>query len=379
MAPPTVLAPKSLLGRHRLLAPTAGVFVSPICLGTMNFGSVMNDSLGECTKETAFEILDYFYGQGGNFLDTASSYQGEESEKWLGEWLSKTRRRDEFVLATKYTGNFKSRSESSRQQSNFGGNGSKSLHLSVEASLKKLQTTYIDLLYLHFWDMTTDIPEIMQSLNHLVSSGKVLYLGISDTPAWIVVKCNEYARQHGLRQFSVYQGRWSAADRDFERDIIPMCRAEGMGLAPWGTLGRGLFKPKDQIKVGGRNMPSMNNGRESLVSEKLEQIANAKGVPITSVALAYVLHKSPFVFPILGGRKLDHIRGNIEALGLRLTSQEIEDIETAYPFDVGFPHNFLSGNTNRGPRGPGDIRTANVRGLFDYVEDIHPILPPLEE
>ncbi|WAO95786.1 Aldo-ket-red domain-containing protein [Fusarium falciforme] len=379
MAPPTVPAPKSLLGRHRLLAPTAGVFVSPICLGTMNFGSVMNDSLGECTKETAFEILDYFYEQGGNFLDTASSYQGEESEKWLGEWLSKTGRRDEFVLATKYTGNFKSRSESYRQQSNFGGNGTKSLHLSVEASLKKLQTTYIDLLYLHFWDMTADIPEIMQSLNHLVSSGKVLYLGISDTPAWIVVKCNEYARQHGLRQFSVYQGRWSAADRDFERDIIPMCRAEGMGLAPWGTLGRGLFKPKDQIKVGGRNMPSMNNGRESLVSEKLEQIANAKGVPITSVALAYVLHKSPYVFPILGGRKLDHIRGNIEALGLRLTSQEMEDIETAYPFDVGFPHNFLSGNTNRGSRGPGDIRTANVRGLFDYVEDIHPILPPLED
>ncbi|UPK95699.1 hypothetical protein LCI18_006634 [Fusarium solani-melongenae] len=377
MAPPTVPAPRSLLGRHRLLAPTAGVFVSPICLGTMNFGSVMNDSLGECTKETAFEILDYFYEQGGNFLDTASSYQGEESEKWLGEWLSKTRRRDEFVLATKYTGNFKSRSESTRQQSNFGGNGSKSLHLSVEASLKKLQTTYIDLLYLHFWDMTTDIPEIMQSLNHLVSSGKVLYLGISDTPAWIVVKCNEYARQHGLRQFSVYQGRWSAADRDFERDIIPMCQAEGMGLAPWGTLGRGLFKPKDQIKVDGRNMPSMNNGREALVSEKLEKIANAKGVPITSVALAYVLHKSPYVFPILGGRKLDHIRGNIEALGLRLTGQEIGEIETAYPFDIGFPHNFLSGNTNRGPRGPGDVRTANVRGLFDYVDDIHPILPPL--
>lgn len=249
----------------------------------------------------------------------------------------------------------------------------------MEASLKKLQTTYIDLLYLHFWDMTTDIPEIMQSLNHLVSSGKVLYLGISDTPAWIVVKCNEYARQHGLRQFSVYQGRWSAADRDFERDIIPMCRAEGMGLAPWGTLGRGLFKPKDQIKVDGRNMPSMNNGREALVSEKLEKIANAKGVPITSVALEYVLHKSPYVFPILGGRKLDHIRGNIEALGLRLTGQEIGEIETAYPFDIGFPHNFLSGNTNRGPRGPGDVRTANVRGLFDYVDDIHPILPPLAD
>lgn len=227
--------------------------------------------------------------------------------------------------------------------------------------------------------MTADIPEIMQSLNHLVASGKVLYLGISDTPAWIVVKCNEYARQHGLRQFSVYQGRWSAADRDFERDIIPMCRAEGMALAPWGTLGRGLFKPKDQIKEGGRNMPSMNNGREALVSQQLEKIADRKGVDITSIALAYVLHKSLYVFPILGGRKLDHIRGNIEALSLRLTSQDIADIESAYPFDIGFPHNFLSGDTNRGPKGPGDIRTANVRGFFDYLEDIHPILPELVE
>ncbi|CAG9975949.1 unnamed protein product [Clonostachys byssicola] len=379
MAPPNLEPPKSLLGRHRLLAPTAGVFVSPICLGTMNFGGVMDDSLGECTKETAFEILDYFYEKGGNFLDTASSYQAEESEKWLGEWLSKTGRRDEFVLATKYTGNFKARSESYRQQSNFGGNGTKSLHLSVEASLKKLQTTYIDLLYLHFWDLTADIPEIMQSLNHLVASRKVLYLGISDTPAWIVVKCNEYARQHGLRQFSVYQGRWSAADRDFERDIIPMCRAEGMGLAPWGTLGRGLFKPRDQVKLGGRNMPSMNNGREQLVSEQLQKVADSKHVPITSVALAYVLYKSPYVFPILGGRKLDHLRGNIEALSLRLTKEDIDEVETSYPFDVGFPHNFLSGNTNRGPRGPGDVRPANVRGVFDYVEDVHPILPELKE
>lgn len=227
--------------------------------------------------------------------------------------------------------------------------------------------------------MTAEIPEIMQSLNHLVASGKVLYLGISDTPAWIVVKCNEYARQHGLRQFSVYQGRWSAADRDFERDIIPMCRAEGMGLAPWGTLGRGLFIPKDHIKKGGRNMPSMNNGREAQVSEQLEKIADRKAVPITSVALAYVLHKSAYVFPILGGRKLNHIRENIDALSLRLTCQDIADIETAYPFDIGFPHNFLSGNTNHGPKGPGDVRTANVRGSFDYVEDIHPILPEFQE
>lgn len=114
------------------------------------------------------------------------------------------------------------------QQANFTGNGTKSMHTSVAASLKKLQTDYIDLLYVHWWDFSASIPELMQSLNHLVVQGKVLYLGVSDTPAWVVSKANQYARDHGLRQFCVYQGRWSAASRDFEREIIPMCRDEGV-------------------------------------------------------------------------------------------------------------------------------------------------------
>lgn len=161
--------------------------------------------------------------------------------------------------------------------------------------------------------MTASIPEIMQSLNHLVSTRKVLYLGISDTPAWVVVKCNAYARQHGLRQFSVYQGKWSAAERDFERDIIPMCMDEGMSLAPWGALGGGYFKPKQQLgKDGGRNLPQYRAKDVEGVSEVLEKVAKRKGTVMTSVALAYVMHKSPYVFPICGGRKIEHLKENIE-------------------------------------------------------------------
>lgn len=146
MTAPIAPVPKSLLGRHRLLSPTAAVRVSPLCLGAMNFGTAWNAILGECSKETAFEMLDYFYEMGGNFIDTANSYQAEQSEQWLGEWMKERGRRDEMIIATKYTTGFKTSRGAELQQSNYGGNGTKSLHVSVAASLKKLQTSYIDLV-----------------------------------------------------------------------------------------------------------------------------------------------------------------------------------------------------------------------------------------
>ncbi len=207
--------------------------------------------MGECPKPTAFAMLDHFYSNGGNFIDTANNYQDEESERWVGEWMAERGVRDQIVLATKYTTAYRTyEGHDKMQHTQYCGNGAKSLHLSVRDSLRKLQTDYIDILYVHWWDFTTSIPELMQSLNDLVRAGKVLYLGISDTPAWTVSKANEYARNHGLRQFVVYQGRWSAAARDFERDIIPMCQAEGMGIAPWGSLGGGNFKSEEARKEG---------------------------------------------------------------------------------------------------------------------------------
>ncbi len=207
----------------------------------------------------------------------------------------------------------------------------------------------------------------MQSLNQLVSSGKVLYLGVSDTPAWVVSKANEYARNHALRPFSLYQGRWSAAQRDFEREIIPMCKDEGMGIAPWGALGGGNFKSaEDRRKNEGRSMGGPSEAHIKL-SEVLEGIAKKKETAMTSVALAYVMHKAPYVFPICGGRKVDHLKGNIEALGLELSKEDMDEIDGATPFDIGFPNNFLSRNP-RGPQGPGDVWLSAVAGKMDYVE-----------
>ena len=386
MAPPFAPAPipESPLFRHRQLAPNANVRVSPICLGAMNFGEAHKARLGECSKETAFEILDVFKSLGGNFIDTANGYQDGESEEWLGEWLASRKNRDEMVIATKFAGSFRMH-EKGRIQSNFGGNGTKSLRLSVDNSLKRLQTSYIDLLYLHWWDYATTIPELMHSLNDLVVSGKVMYLGISDTPAWIVSKANQYARDHGLRPFSVYQGMWNAAIRDFERDIIPMCKDEGMALVPYGTLGQGRF----QTEAGFQEREKYNPGRkkkptrlDKAVSKVLEGLAEAKNTQITSIAMAYVMSKAPYVFPIVGGRKVEHIRSNIEALKINLTEEEISHIDNAYRFDPGFPHTFLSGtlfgdedDTHQVPHGPGDVWLTNAIGTFDWVEQAKPIKP----
>jgi len=189
----------------------------------------------------------------------------------------------------------------------------------------------------------------MQSLDHLVKAGKVLYLGVSDTPAWVVAKANQYARDHGLRQFSVYQGLYNAAIRDCERDILPMIKDEGMAFAPWGALGQGKFKTQEQIdemaKQGdkGRTHIAAVGGpskEEIAVTAALEQIGKAKNVPLAQIALAYVIAKQPYIFPIVGIRKLEHLQDAINALKIRLTSEEIKQIESAYDFQLGFPHSF---------------------------------------
>lgn len=330
--------------------------------------------MGECNQKTSEDILDYFYESGGNFIDTANNYQKEESEKWIGEWMKKRDNRDQMVIATKFTTCFRAGYEN-EIMINTTGNGTKSLHLSLEASLKKLQTTYIDLLYVHWWDFTCSIPELMQSLNTMVQQGKVLYLGISDTPAWIVSKANEYARQNGLRQFSVYQGRWSAASRDFERDIIPMCIAEGMGLAPWGTLGGGKFKSDEERESkDGRKLWEATEA-DLKVSKVLEKIAKEKKAQITSVALAYCMNKTPYVFPIVGGRKIEHLKGNIEGLTLELSEDDMNAIEEAHPFDIGFPHNFLGGP--KGVKSPSDIWLMASAGYQQHVADPKVCLPNL--
>ncbi|GAA5873967.1 hypothetical protein JCM8547_001590 [Rhodosporidiobolus lusitaniae] len=376
----------SPLARHRLLAPSAAVRVSPLCLGTMTFGDAHSDRYGVCNKETSFKILDTFVKNGGNFLDTANTYRAGESEEWLGEWMEARGNRDQLVLATKYTNSY--RPDADEPQSTYIGNGVKSMKLSLESSLKRLRTSYLDVFYVHVWDFTTSISELMLGLNDLVRAGKVLYLGISDTPAWVVSKCNQYARVHGLRQFSLYQGMWSAVMRDFEREIIPMAIDEGMALCPYGALNQGRFQTREgfaEREKGdheGRNFIPTSQ-RDKDVSAVLEDLAAKRndGTSLLNIALAYVLQKAPYVFPILGARKVEHLEGNIPALEVILTDEEISAIEGAYPFEHGFVADFLSGALfdPKKPHvmvsGPQDIWLLNTKAKVDYVAGPQAIRP----
>lgn len=341
-----VAEPKTELGRYRILASNAGVRVSPLCLGAMSLGTEWADALGAVTKEDSFKLLDSFVESGGNFIDTANNYQNEESETILGEWASSRGNRDLLFLATKFTNAFRTHELGTGKTVNYGGNHKKSLMLSVTASLQKLQTTYIDLLYVHWWDWTTSIEELMDSLHILVEQGKVLYLGISDTPAWVVATANTYAKTHGKTPFSVYQGRWNVMDRDFERDIIPMARHFGMALCPWSVLGGGALKSKAQLEARSREGDSARVKEQSeyavRVSEALAEVAAEHGTDsVQQIALAYVMRKARNVFPLVGCRKPSHLEDNIKALSIRLTDDQVRRLESVKPFDLGFPMNFI--------------------------------------
>ncbi|KAF8996501.1 aryl-alcohol dehydrogenase [NADP+] [Cyathus striatus] len=330
--------PASSLGRYRLLSPNAGVHVSPIQLGAMSLGDKWGGfGMGSMSKDESFELLDAYLDLGGNFIDTASKRNRAKRS------LENGRRNEEY-----YTGNFKLTDPSVKQKVLCAGNNSKALHITVEASLKKLRTSYIDLLYVHFWDYNTSIEEVMRSLNTLVQQRKVLYLGVSDTPAWVVSRANQYARDHALTPFVVYQGCWNVLERSFEREIIPMARAEGMALAPWRVLASGKIRSdaeEERRKQSGENgridLVNKNwerNEKEKLVCKALEKVAEEVGTKsITAVAIAYVMQKTPFVFPIIGGRKIEHLKENLEALEIALSKEQIKYIESIVPFDLGFP------------------------------------------
>ncbi|KAF9064584.1 NADP-dependent oxidoreductase domain-containing protein [Rhodocollybia butyracea] len=352
----TAPTPPTKLGVLRALSPNAGVHVSPFCLGAMSIGDKWTYMMGSMDKEASFKLLDAYFDMGGNFIDTANGYQDESSEEFIGEWMEKRGIRDQLVVATKYTTNFKRGDSSIVQKANYTGNNVKSMHLSVEASLKKLRTSYIDLFYVHWWDYETSIKEVMDGLHSLVMQGKILYLGISDTPAWIVAQANEYARLTGKTPFSVYQGMWNVLDRSFEREIIPMARAQGLALAPWGVLGGGKLRTDAEEQ---RRKESGENGRTMLgdwqrseteikVSHALEKVAGELGLGdnIGAVAIAYVMQKTPYVFPIIGGRKVSHLEANLQALNISLTEEQIQYLESVVPFEPGFPYNYF-GNGNK--------------------------------
>ncbi|KAJ3162164.1 hypothetical protein HDU88_007084 [Geranomyces variabilis] len=335
--------PKGPLEHYKILSSKAGVRVSPACLGAMTFGTAWKERLGECSKDEAFAIMDTFFDNGGNFIDTANNYQNNESEIWIGEWMKKRNNRDEIVLATKFSSTYVKPGEV-KIAINATGNSAKSLHGSIARSLKNLNTTYVDILYVHWPDYLVNIHEMMHSLNNLVVAGKVLYLGASDMPAWMVAAANTYAREKGLAQFVVYQGKWNVAERDFERDILPMARAFGLALAPWSVMIGGRSKTEEEkSKDKGREPMGPPPRNFDAVLKAVDAVAKDLSATRQQVCIAYVIKKEPQTFPIIGTRKASHLLDNIKGIELveKLTSDHVKQIESAGDFDIGFPHNFV--------------------------------------
>jgi aryl-alcohol dehydrogenase-like predicted oxidoreductase len=343
----------------------------------MSLGEAWKDSpfiSGGLDKDGSFALLDYYYEQGGNFIDTANSYQRNESEEFLGEWMETRKIRDEIVLATKYTILWKDIKQGTTHPINFSGNSAKSLKTSLDASLKKLRTTYVDILYVHLWDHTTRVEEMMQALNREVLAGRVLYLGASDMPAWVVVKANMYARQHGMAEFVVYQGLWNVVKRDMEQDIIPMCRDMGLAIAPWGSLGQGRLRTKEQVEQREKDMGSKIRGTKQSDDEiKMAEILKKMGeehfdgASIVQMALAYCFSKAPNVYPIVGGTKISQLEDNIKAINITLSAEQIKVIEDAVPAQLLFPHFVLGDDPHLTGSYTDDKEIFNAGGVIDFA------------
>ncbi|KAF2170318.1 hypothetical protein M409DRAFT_64103 [Zasmidium cellare ATCC 36951] len=337
--------PKTRLGLHQILSSTAAVKVSPLALGGISIGDSWSSVFGK--NEEAFKLLDAYFEEGGNFIDTSNVYNSEDSERRIGDWMHERDVRDQMVIATKYTAGYKFYDrERLPFQSNYTGNSAKSMHISVRDSLKKLRTDYIDILFVHWWDFGTSVEEVMKHLHALVLARQVLYLGISDTPAWVVVKANAFAKANGLTPFSVYQGKWNAAFRDMEAEIIPMCQDQGMAIMPWAALGGGQLlsaEQREKLKEDGNA-----SGRQANITEKnirvsnaLEKLATAKNTTLQAVALAYLISQSPYVVPLVGVQTVEHVTAMSATLDIRLTDEDVKSIHEASPFDPLFPMSFL--------------------------------------
>jgi aryl-alcohol dehydrogenase-like predicted oxidoreductase len=339
------------LDTYRLLG-RSGLRVSPLALGTMTFGS---DWGWGASREEARRIFDTYVDRGGNFVDSANVYTNGSAERLVGEFARD--RRDRLVLATKYTMTTRA------GDPNAGGNHRKSMVGSVEDSLRRLGTDYIDLLYLHAWDSTTPVEEILRAMDDLVRAGKVLYVGISDTPAWQVARMQAIADLRGWSRLAALQIEYSLIERTVERDLIPMAGEMGLGVIPWSPLGSGVLTGKySRADLGGQDGPAgvadtrkdvaAGNGslteRGLAIAEVVTKVAGDLGVTPSQVALAWTMRDPRVTAPIIGARTLEQFEDNLGALALTLPDAALADLEAASAVELGFPHDFLNRPMTRG-------------------------------
>jgi aryl-alcohol dehydrogenase-like predicted oxidoreductase len=312
---------------------TSGLRVSELFLGAMTFGE--QGGVGapppECRK-----ILDAYAGAGGNVIDTAINYRDGASEEILGELL--TGRRGRFVLATKYT------VSRDRDDPNAAGNHRKNMRLSLDTSLRRLRTDYLDIYWVHMWDRDTPIEETMRALDDEVRAGRILYVGISDTPAWLIARANTLAQWHDWTPFTGLQVPYSL-QRDIERELLPMAETLGMTVAAWSPLEGGILSGKftqpHEPERGTRINPASISEHQRSVATTLQTVADDVGATPSQVAIAWAQKRSPAIHPIIGARRLDQLLDNLGATEVDLPDHAAARLDAAAEPDLGFPTTFI--------------------------------------
>jgi aryl-alcohol dehydrogenase-like predicted oxidoreductase len=324
--------------RYKLLG-NSGLRVSELALGTMTFGE---DWGWGADKATSRQIFESYVAAGGNFIDTANNYTNGTSESYVGEFIAAAR--DQFVVATKYTLRL---ATGNPRNFNEGGNSRKSMVRSVEASLQRLRTDYIDLLYLHMWDFMTPVDEVLRAMDDLVAAGKVLYVGFSDTPAWVIAYAIGLAERYGWPRPVATQLPYGFADRAAERAELPMARTFGLSVLAWGILNGGTLTGKYNDDSQEPKRYDGASAKAKTLASELRTIAQAIGRSPAQVAVNWV-RQQPGVIPILGARTVAQIEDNLAALDFRLTDEQLTRLGSLNEFRLGFPLSFLTDEEVRG-------------------------------
>ena len=325
---------------HYVTLGRSGLRVSPLCLGAMTFG----DDLGwGSSVEESQEIVDRFIAAGGNFIDTANGYTVGHSEKIIGDHIGRhPSKRDRLVIATKFSTNLH------QGDPNGGGSGRKAIVSQCEQSLRRLQTDYIDLYWLHNWDVHTPIDETMAALEDLVRAGKVRYIGVSDTPAWKVVEANLTARFRGWSQFIGLQVEYSLLERSIEPEMVPMARELGLGITPWSPLKSGLLSGK-YTRATAANQKADSTMRTMLMGghvndqrtygliDELEKIAKAHESTVARIALAWVRVQPGVSSTIIGARRVSQLEDNLKSTEITLSGEELLHLDSLTKPAVPFP------------------------------------------
>ncbi|MFF8592963.1 aldo/keto reductase [Streptomyces sp. NPDC015220] len=334
------------LDTYRLLG-RSGLRVSPLALGTATFGTEWGWG---AEQDDARKLFDAYVERGGNFIDTANTYTNGSSERMLGEFVRD--QRESLVLATKYT------TLRRPGDPNSGGAHRKSLFASVEASLRRLNTDHIDLLFLHVWDFTTPVEEILRGMDDLVRQGKILYVAMSNAPAWEISRMQAIADLRGWTPLIALQIEYSLINRAGERDLIPMARAMGLGVTPYSPLGGGVLSGKySRADLTATSADSAQGNRKSfnaglgLVTERTlavadvvrEVAAELERTP-AQVALAWTLRNPGVTAPVIGARTPEQLVGNLGALEVHFTADQLSRLDQVSAIDLGYPHDLLAGD-----------------------------------